>query len=241
VTPPPALARCRSRAEQNEVEDYFNSTNALGLPYLVEYWIGARTYAPPYYWNWTDYAVPGINVTYYANWGTVQADGEHGPTISRGLCAAALQQKAYGSPSAWGWEAAACTATYFPMCKIMRRWQGAKGLLPPDCAAHAPLASVPPARRRLPAAKMCWVRCMCTADRPPGVPAAPGLQPDALYTSTSASRYIFVSNPMNQTDAQGYCQSLGGHLTSFKDADEQASWVVSVLQDVRCRLLQLAG
>jgi hypothetical protein len=187
--PPPACLRL-SEAEQNEVEQAFLTSKALSLPYIIEYWIGARTFSAPYYWNWTDYAVPGINVTYYVHWGTVQADGERGPNMTLGNCAIAMQRKAYGSPGAWGWEAASCGSQNFLMCKIMRGWRRA-------AAAGAALAR--PAARSRPVAGPAgghnhWRRAQAAdASRPAPAPQrlarspTPGT-PAATSAASSSSR-----------------------------------------------------
>lgn len=75
---------------------------------------------PPYYWNWTDWSVPGINVTYYVHWGQVQPDMERGPSNSLGQCGVAKYRLAYDSPSAWGWEAEPCSAQNHLICKLLR-------------------------------------------------------------------------------------------------------------------------
>jgi hypothetical protein len=51
--------------------------------------------------------------------------------------------------------------------------------------------------------------------------SAPGTAPDAPFTSSLVSRFTFVDDPLNSTEAEAYCQLLGGHLASYLSLDEQ--------------------
>lgn len=35
------------------------------------------------------------------------------------------------------------------------------------------------------------------------------------------SRFTFVDDPLNSTEAEAYCQLLGGHLASYLNLEEQ--------------------
>lgn len=54
-----------------------------------------------------------------------------------------------------------------------------------------------------------------------GTPTAVGSEPDAMYTSGFYSRFTFVSKELSSSDAEDYCQMLGGHLASFQNDQEQ--------------------
>lgn len=43
-----------------------------------------------------------------------------------------------------------------------------------------------------------------------------------IYESTATNNtYLFNTMPLNQSDAESYCQDSGGHLVSYAGADEQ--------------------
>ena len=172
---------------------------------------------PPYYWNWTDWAIPGINVTHYVHWGVVQDNAERGPTNSLGQCGIAQYTAAYGSPSAWGWEAASCTSKTYAMCKILRERQ--RFLM--CCAVQGSMLHYDSRLYDISGKMPCQVVPLELACPLSCTLAAVGSEPDAMYTSGFYSRFTFVSKELSSSDAEDYCQMLGGHLASFQNDQEQ--------------------